>query len=98
MSSEDNNGIQTLFAKAANTGMSSEWIEAIFNVTSSNGARFSLVSGPVWITPGEKLILHVGFTPPQGVYSVTVQLRFSSDAYLTWKVAGIKSFSFKVRG
>jgi parallel beta-helix repeat protein len=89
-------GIQTLFALANNTGTAPEWIEAVFNVTSATGATIQIVSGPVWVAPGGQIDLSTSFSPLPGSYKVTVTLRFSSDAYLSWKTGSVRTFSFQV--
>jgi len=95
IASKDDDGLQTLFAKVINTGPAPEWVEGIFNITFADGSQLSLVSGPVWLTSGATTILPIMFKPSSGAYDVLVQLKFSSDAYLSWTIAGIKSFSFK---
>jgi len=88
--------VQTLYAQAINNGTSPEWVEAVFNITSSKGVNVQVVTQPVWLDPGAQTILSTSFPPLPGTYSVTVTLKLSSDAYLKWTAVATKVFRFSV--
>lgn len=85
-----------LYALANNTGTAPEWIETVFNVTSSTGVTNELVSGPIWVNAGAQVRLSTSFFSLPGSYKVTATLRFSSDAYTSWTLGSVKTFSFQV--
>jgi parallel beta-helix repeat protein len=89
--------VQRLFAAARNNGRAPEWMQAVFNITSPDGVTQTLFTIPVWVSTGQSVILSAPILLSPGTYSVSVQLRFSADAFLKWTVAGTRTFSVNVR-
>lgn len=87
---------QTLFALANDTGPVPEWVEAVFNVTSSNGSTFQLVSQPVWTGSGDQTSFSVHLSIVPGSYKVVATVKYSSDGYQEWLSGNSKTFSFRV--
>jgi parallel beta-helix repeat protein len=88
-------GIQTMYATANNTGTASEWVQAIFNITTPTGSTIQLVSQMQWVQPKASVNFAVTLPVFPGSYSVSVTVRFSSDTYLGWTNGNSKTFSFR---
>jgi len=86
---------EKLRALANNTGTAAEWVQAMFNVTSSNGSTSQLVSRPIWMDPGTQTVFTVQYPVAPGPYRIVVTVIYSSDAYQQWNTGNSKSFSFQ---
>ncbi|HZY46166.1 MAG TPA: NosD domain-containing protein, partial [Candidatus Bathyarchaeia archaeon] len=95
--SRANGAPEVLNAQVTNNGNASEWVQVVFNVTSSTGVTSPIVSQKVWLDPGAPVTLSVNISPILGSYRVAATLRVSSDAYLKWNIAAVKTFSFSAK-
>jgi len=93
--SESGGSTQTFHALANDTGTAAEWVQVVFNVTSSNGSTSRLVSRPIWMDPGTQTVFTVQHPVGLGPYRVVVTVIYSSDAYQEWNTGNSKSFSFQ---
>ncbi len=90
-----NRGARTIVVTAKNSGTAPEWIQAVFNITAPDGSIQTIQTLPVWVPNGQTVKLSVPAPVSRGSYSVTVQLKFSSDAFLAWTTAGTRTFTIQ---
>ncbi len=85
-----------LFARAKNTGQGSEWVRAVFTITSPSGSVLVLHSLPAWLPTDQAVTLSTSIQNVPGIYLVKVELQYSSDALLNSAVGATMTFTLKI--